>query len=374
MRITRIEPIVLFQERTQAADSSHDAFVVRVHTDAGIVGIGEALSSPAIMKAIVEAPTSHYLARGFAELLIGEDPLQVERLWEKLYRGGLFYGRRGAAIHALSAIDIALWDIRGKALGLPISALLGGAVRPRVRPYASHVLPDTPREAAALAERSVRQGFSAVKMGWGPFCQPGQTAAMDEEFVRALRDAVGPDVDLLIDIGLVWDATTAIQRARRLERYGLYWIEEPLPPDDLEGYARLADAVDTRIATGEELTTRWEFRDLLERGRVDVIQPDIARAGGVTEARRIVDQAELRHTEWAPHVYGTGILQAVAAHMVAASPSGKLLEFCMSDSPLARELVTPPPVIGPDGLFEVPTGPGLGVELDESVVRRFQVG
>src|SRR5581483_8768985 len=145
-----------------------------------------------------------------------------------------------------------------------------------------------------------------------------------------------------------------------------------LPPDDLEGYARLADAVDTRIATGEELTTRWEFRDLLERGRVDVIQPDIARAGGVTETRRIVDQAELRHTEWAPHVYGTGILQAVAAHLVAASPSGKLLEFCMSDSPLARELVTPPPAIGPDGLFEVPTGPGLGVELDESVVRRFQ--
>jgi L-rhamnonate dehydratase len=370
MRINRLEPIVLRAGSTTAADSSLDAFILRIHTDEGITGLGEALSSPTIMRAIVEAPSSHALALGFQDLLLGEDPLQVERLWEKLYRGGIWYGRRGAAIHALSAVDIALWDIRGKVLGLPVSTLLGGAVRHKLRPYASHVMPDTPREAAALAEKSARNGFSAVKLGWGPL---GASAATDEALIRAVREAVGPDVDVMLDVGLVWDATQAIQRVRLFERYRPYWIEEPLPADDFDGYARLADAVDTRIATGEQLTTRWEFRELLDRGRVDVIQPDIARAGGITEVRRIVDMAETRNVEWAPHVYGTGILQLAAAHMVAASPSGKLLEYCMSDSPLIRELVVPPlPTSMLDGLFELPTRPGLGVELDEAVVKRFR--
>jgi len=370
VKITRIESIVLHAGETREADSSYEAFLVRVHTDEGITGIGEALSSPTIMKAIVEAPTSHGVAHGFQDLLLGEDPLQVERLWDKLYRGSIWYGRRGAVIHALSAIDIALWDIRGKALGLPLSTLLGGAVHPRVRPYASHVMPPTPREAAALAERSARQGFTAVKLGWGPL---GQSPATDVALVRAVREAVGPEVDVMIDIGLVWDATTAIQRVRLFEPYNLYWLEEPLPPDDLEGYAKLADTVDTRIAAGEELTTRWEFRDLLERGRVDVIQPDVAHAGGITETRRVIEMAETRNTEWAPHVYGSAVLQTAAAHLVAASPSGKLLEYCMSESPLIRQLTTPPLQIDPDGLFTVPTGPGLGIELDESVVERYRV-
>jgi L-alanine-DL-glutamate epimerase-like enolase superfamily enzyme len=369
MRITRIEPIVLRAGQTREADSSFEAFVVRVHTDAGLVGLGEALSSATVMKAVLEAPTSHGVALGFQDMLLGEDPREPARLWEKVYRGSLFYGRRGAVIHALSAVDIALWDICGQALGLPISTLLGGAVRPRVHPYASHVMPETPEAAGELAERSVRRGFTAVKLGWGPL---GRSAALDEALVRAVREAVGPAVEVMIDIGLCWDAATAIQRARLFERYRPYWLEEPLPPDDLEGYARLADAVDMRIAAGEELTTRWEFRDLLERGRVDVVQPDVARVGGLTEARRVVEMAETRNTEWAPHVYGTGILQVAAAHLVAASPGARFLEYCMSDSPLSRELVQPAPSVA-GGLLEVPTRPGLGVELDESVVRRFQI-
>jgi L-alanine-DL-glutamate epimerase-like enolase superfamily enzyme len=369
MRITGIEPIVLRAGQTRQADSSFEAFVVRVHTDAGVVGIGEALSSATVMRAVLQAPTSHGVALGFQDMLLGEDPLEPERLWDRVYRGSLFYGRRGAVIHALSAIDIALWDIRGQVLGLPISALLGGAIRRRVRPYASHVMPDSPDRAATLAAGSVRQGFTAVKLGWGPL---GRSAALDEALVRAVREAVGPEIEVMIDVGLCWDAATAVQRVRQLERYRPYWIEEPLPPDDLEGYARLADAVDTRIAAGEELTTRWEFRDLLERGRVDVVQPDVARAGGFSETRRVLAMAEARHTEWAPHVYGTGILQVAAAHLVAASPGGHFLEYCMSDSPLSRDLAIPPLPLR-EGLVDVPDRPGLGVTLDEAVLARFRV-
>ena len=293
MKITDVEAIVLRRHDPvrDISDGTQDTLVVRIHTDAGLVGIGEVDSAPEVVKAAIEAPKSHLTCAGFRQLLLGEDPRDVGRLWEKLYRGSLYFGRRGVGIHALSGIDIALWDLCGKALDQPVHRLLGGAHRDRVRAYASTLMPDTPAEAGREAERWASGGFTAVKLGWGGF---GRSLDTDVALVEAARRAVGDRVTLMFDIGLVWDAATAIRQVQRMERFEPYWIEEPLMPDDLRGYRRLADAVDTRIACGEQSVTRWEFEQLLDEGRVDIIQPDIAHAGGLTETRRIAELARLR--------------------------------------------------------------------------------
>ena len=177
----------------------------------------------------------------------------------------------------------------------------------------------------------------------------------------------------MFDIGLVWDAATAIRQVQRMERFEPHWIEEPLMPDDLRGYRRLADAVDTRIACGEQSVTRWEFEQLLDEGRVDVIQPDIAHAGGLTETRRIAELARLRGVPCVPHAFKTGILKAATLHLLAALPEAPFLEFCVWDSPLAQDLVHPRFWIDGDGMVAVPQGPGLGITLNDDVVGRYRV-
>ena len=372
MKITDVEAIVLRcrDEIQDIADGTQDALIVRVHTDEGITGIGEVDSSPMVVKAAIEAPKSHAICSGLRELLLGENPLEIGRLWEKMYRGSIFFGRRGVGIHAMSGIDIALWDIAGKAFGKPVSQLLGGAYVNRVRAYASTLMPDTPAEAAREAEKWASQGFTAVKMGWGGF---GKSADNDVALVAAAREAIGDRVDLLLDIGFCWDAATAIQQVRRFERYRPFWVEEPLPPDDFRGYRKLADAVDTRIACGEELATRWEFEPLMDEARVDVIQPDIARAGGLSETKRIAQMAELRGLPCVPHAWKTGILKAASLHLIASIPNALFLEFVVWDSPLAHDLVQPRFWIEKDGAVPVPEGPGLGITLDEAVLRRYRV-
>jgi len=206
--------------------------------------------------------------------------------------------------------------------------------------------------------------------GWGGF---GRSLANDVALVEAARAAVGDGVELMFDIGLVWDSATAIQQVRRMERFRPYWIEEPLPPDDLAGYRRLADSVDTRIAAGEQSVTRWDFVELLEQGRVDVIQPDIAHAGGITETRRIAELARLRDVLTVPHAFKTGILKAATLHFLAALPDAPFLEFCVWDSPLAHDLTEPRFWIERDGTVAVPQGPGLGITLNEDVLARYRV-
>src|SRR5262249_36766506 len=252
------------------------------------------------------------------------------RLWEKLYRGSLYFGRRGVGIHALSGIDIALWDLCGKALHQPVHRLLGGAHRDRVRAYASTLMPEAPADAGREAARGPASGCTAVRLGWGG-C--GRSLDTDVARVEATRRAVGDRVTLMFDIGLVWDAATAIRQVQRMERFEPYWIEEPLMPDDLRGYRRLADAVDTRIACGEQSVTRWEFEQLLDEGRVDVIQPDIAHAGGLTETRRIAELARLRGVPCVPHAFKTGILKAATLHLPPPIPQTPLLDFYTSHSP-----------------------------------------
>jgi L-rhamnonate dehydratase len=371
MRITDVETIILRLPAVQMiADGSQDALIVRVHTDEGITGIGEVDASPEVIRAIIEAPRSHQLCVGLRELLVGEDPTCVRELWDKMYRGSIFYGRRGAALMAMSGVDIALWDIYGQATGRPVHKLLGGSFRRSIRAYASTLMPHTPKEAAAEASRWAEAGFTAIKFGWGGF-----DGASDggESLICAIREAVGDDVDILLDIGFAWEPTAALEYARRLEQYHPFWIEEPFWPDDVEAYAHLADAIDTRVAAGEEETSRYAFRDLIDRGHVDVVQPDVARAGGLTEVQRIADLADMRSRACVPHAWSTGILKAASLHMNAAMPNALFLEFCVWDSPLNKELVEPHFWIDGKGEVEIPTGPGLGVTLNEEVVKRYRV-
>jgi L-rhamnonate dehydratase len=237
--------------------------------------------------------------------------------------------------------------------------------------YASAIMPETPEEAGALVARHIDQGYTAVKLGWGPLGRV--SARRDVDLVRAARMAAGA-ADLMIDIGLVWDAAQAIKMARRFEEFDLFWLEEPLPPDDLDGYARLSDAVDLRIAAGEQETTYRGFVALAEQGHVDVLQPDLSRAGGLTPAVRIAQYAHDRNILCVPHAFSTGILVAASLHFVAGMPHGRLTEFTVSDSPIARDLLTTPFRLEPDGSVRVPQGPGLGVTLDHEVLHRYAQG
>jgi L-alanine-DL-glutamate epimerase-like enolase superfamily enzyme len=371
MKITNVEAIILRQPGVDAAiaDGSQDALLVRVHTDEGITGIGEVDSQPNIIKAIIDAPASHANAAGLGGLLIDEDPLEIDRLWEKMFHRSIYYGRRGAAIHAMSGIDIALWDIKGKALGLPVYRLLGGPHRTRFRAYASTLMPDTPAQTEDVVAGLVEQGFTAIKLGWGPF---GTDADLDVDLVAAARRAAGDGIDLMFDIGNGWpSADHAIRQVRRFEDYQPYWVEEPFMPDDIEAYAKLADTVETRIAAGEEDSTRWGFRDLIERGKVDVVQPDVTRAGGVSECLRIAQLAALHDREIVTHSWSTGIIKAASLHFLAAVPRSNLFEYCVQETALNQEL-TKERFPLQDGNVSVPEGPGLGIEIDDGVVERYR--
>jgi L-rhamnonate dehydratase len=372
LKITNVEAIILRQPEMDVskADGSQDALLIRIETDDGITGFGEVDSLPSVVKAIVDAPPSHAIASGLCHLLIGENPLEIDRLWHKLYRGSIYYGRQGPAIHAISGIDIALWDIKGKALGQPIHRLLGGPHRSSIRAYASTLMPDTPEETARVVTELVGRGFTAVKLGWGPF---GRDADLDVALVRAARQAAGDEVELMFDIGLGWpNADHAIRQVWRFEEYRPYWVEEPLWPDDVAGYRKLADAVGTRIACGEEDATRWGFAQLMERSRVDVIQPDVTRAGGISECLLIAQLAELEGVAMVPHAWSTGIIKAATLHLIGAMPNATFLEYCVQETAL-NQLLTVERFPLVDGMVALPDRPGLGIEIDEEVVRRYAV-
>lgn len=370
MKITDIEAIPLRLPDVDDArcDGTQDALIIRVHTDQGLIGLGEVDSSPTVAKAIIDAPASHMLARGLRTILVGHDPFDVQMLWHKMVEGTIYFGRSGAALQAIAGVDMALWDIVGQATGQPVHKFLGGGYRDRVRVYASMIMPETPEEVHEQVSKFVAQGYTAIKLGWGPLGRVSDS--LDIELVRAARDAAGSR-DLMLDIGLVWDAAQATKMARRFEAFDVFWIEEPLPPDDLTGYARLADSVDVRIAAGEQETTFRGFVDLIEKGHVDVVQPDLARAGGLTPAVRLAQYAYDHNILCVPHAFSTGILVAASLHYVASMPHGQLAEFTVSESPIARDLLTRPFHLETDGTVRVPQTPGLGVQLNEEVLRRY---
>ena len=375
MKITDVEAIVLRQAVVNEgiADGSQDDLVVRIHTDEGITGIGEVDSSPELVQALVQAPSSHAVAVSLRDVLIGEDPMDVERLWQKMYRGLIYFGRRGIAIHAISGLDIALWDIKGKALGKPVFELLGTPHRDRVRAYASMLMPDTTGEVTEAILALKEQNFTAVKLGWGPL---GKDSRQDVALAAAAKEAAGDGVEIMIDSGLgyVADAKRAIEVAREYEQIGIYWLEEPFEPDEYEAYAELADTVDIRVAAGEQDTTVWGFRELIERGHVDLVQPDVTRCGGITELLRIAALAREHGVETVPHAWKSGIIKAASLHVNAVLPDALFQEYCVAETPINTLLTRERLPIDAEGLLTVPNGPGLGVEIDTDVLERYRVG
>lgn len=347
--------------------------IIRVTTDAGITGYADVESQPHVVRAIIDAPPSGADGgfEGLKSVLIGKDPFDVERLWYDMYMASVYYGRRGAAIQAISAIDIALWDIIGKALSLPVYKLLGGGFRNKVRAYASTLFRSDAPSMREACKRYAGEGFTAVKFGWGVF---GQDRDQDIRLVEAARLALGDHIDLLIDTGWYVHRTPkeAIELVRGIEPYRPFFVEELLHPEDYDGYARVAGAVDSLIAAGEQEATEWGFKTLIERGGVDVIQPDISRCGGFTVARKVVHMAEMNGRLCVPHAWVSDLLTAATLHLNAYMRRAVFLEFNVTSSPLSREICKPP-IRMKDGYVDVPQGPGLGVEVDEAAIERYRI-
>jgi L-alanine-DL-glutamate epimerase-like enolase superfamily enzyme len=371
MKISRVEPIHLrLPQVNERCDGSQETLVVKVHTDAGITGVGEVDSSAVVAKAIIEAPLSHRICRGLAECVLGQDPFEIDRLVHCMYEGTIFFGRQGAVIQAMSGIEIALWDIVGKATERPVYQLLGGAFRKKFRAYASILFGDTPAETEQIGRRWAGAGFRAVKFGWGPM---GQSEASDLAHVRAARQGIGSDTELMVDAGLCWDTATALRRARQFEPFNLAWLEEPLHPDNHQGYARLSAQSPIRIAAGEEICDIKEFREIMDVGGIDVAQVDVTRVGGLARSKRIGWDSAERHRLCVNHSYKTGVNIAASLHFVAALPNTHYFEYCVEQGALRKSLTRQTfPVV--DGEIAVPEEPGLGIELDEAIVAKYRVG
>lgn len=350
--------------------------VVKVSTDAGITGYSDMETCASVAKACVDAPRwsqeeGMECFDGLATLLIGENPLEVERLWYRMYRGSIYYGRRGVAIQAISAIDIALWDICGKFYGQPVHILLGGKWRDRVRAYASTLFRPEPQAMKDAVRGYLDQGFTAVKFGWGVF---GKNPYRDVTLVEAAREALGDRHDLLVDTGWFVERTPkeAIQLVRSIEQFQPFLVEELLHPEDYDGYRQVAQSVGVRIACGEQEATEWGFQTLIERGGVDVLQPDLTRCGGFTVARKIVHMAERANRLVIPHSWSSDLLTAASLHLTAFQRRAEFVEFSTSYGPLSRGLVKQPLRLI-DGYLPVPDGPGLGVEVDDATIERYRI-
>ncbi len=381
MKIASVEAMVLKSEGLyRSPDSAEEPpgptymGLVKVTTDNGLVGYSDMETSATVAKAAIDAPRwsepGMECFDGLASLVVGENPLEVERLWYKMWRGSVYYGRRGVAIQAISAIDIALWDICGKFYSQPVHILLGARHCDRVRAYASTLFRPTPQDMREAARRYIDEGFTAVKFGWGVF---GTDESRDVALVEAARAELG-NRDLLVDTGWFVERTPkqAIQLVRRIEPFRPYFVEELLHPEDYDGYARVAEAVDVPIACGEQEATEWGFHELIHRARVDVLQPDLTRCGGFTAARKIVHMAELANRLVIPHSWSSDLLTAASLHLNAFQRRPVLVEFNTSQGPLSRELVREPLRLD-DGYLRVPTGPGLGVEVDDGAIARFRI-
>jgi L-rhamnonate dehydratase len=379
MRITDVETLILrLPETLDVGDSSQDLLVVRVHTDTGLIGIGEADTSPEVGRAVIDAPLSHQVCRGLRGVVVGRDPFDRGALWREMYGATMFYGRGGAAAQAISAIDLALWDLAGKETGRPVYQLLGGAMRPQVRAYASVLMPDEPAEAEALVRSLVAEGFGAVKLGWGGL---GRDLPTDEALVAAaIRGAAANGgasgavpADIMIDTaGHSWrhDFRYVERLAMILAELGVFWLEDPFPPDDYASYARLR-VPGLRIAAGEEECTPAGFERLLGTGGIDVVQPDPSRAGGLTGCVRVAERADSLGIALAPHAWSSPLVRASALHLCAAMPNALMLEFSRNPSPFERVFDTGMARIG--GIVAPVDRPGLGVEFDMDAAREFLV-
>jgi len=341
--------------------------IVRVRTDEGLEGAGE------VRMVNHTRAVLGYLDHAIPTHVLGSDPFEIEALVRRMWRDD--FERAGATVMSgIAAVEIACWDIVGRALGQPVHRLLGGAVRPRIKAYANgwYTVERTPEEFHAAARRVVERGYLALKLD--PFGAGSYELAPDERrralsLVEAVRDAIGPDAELLIEMHGRFTPAAAISIARDLEPFAPSWIEEPVPPDNLAALEKVSRRVSIPVATGERIHVRHEFRELLERQAADVIQPDVTTVGGILEARKIAAWAESHHVLVAPHNVGGPISTAAALQLAACTPNFKIQEHFNDFAEAHVKLAASgnPEVV--DGYFDVPAGPGLGVTLDEDVVR-----
>ena len=394
MRIVKVEPILLRGEdayrSTAGADEATDngdwQLLVRVATDEGLEGWADVETLGPAAVTIISGPGMGITGfKALGELLIGENPLHIERLWDKLYVGSAYYGRRGVAMQCISAIDNCLWSIRAQAAGVSLATLLGGARRDRIRAYASTLFRDTPEGMAQAARDYVAKGFRAVKFGWGVF---GEDKGRDRELVAAARDALGPDRDLLVDPGwypVGWKNPPSLSgpmRSRReaielcewLADYGVGWVEDFIHPERFDEYAHVRAASPTPVAAGEQVATIWDFERFIKSGCVDVIQPDLSRCGGVTVARQVAIMAHEEGVDLAPHSWLTHLLTGYSLQLIATLPRARFVEFNVSQSALTRRVCKGTPfALAEDGAVRIPDGVGIGVEVDADFIKAHRV-
>ena len=348
----------------QPDDNVHT--LVAVLTDEGVTGIGSVFTNEALVRGALQV---------LQPLYTGENALEPERVSEKLHQHTFWQGRGGAITHAISGIDIALWDILGKVTGQPVGRLLGGRYRERVRPYAS-LLMDEPARMAEHLHALKAQGLRAFKIGWGPFGR--HSNALDEAIVAAARDAIGPDAQLMVDPGgsdAFWAQgyKWALRTAQMLANYGVDWFEEPLRPDALDDFVRLRAAAPVPISGGEVLTRRQSFVPWLQAGAFDIVQPDVTKVGGISEERRIAWMAQEHGIRFIPHGWNTAVGLAADLQLASAFADTNLVEYC-TGSPYIDDLPAGGWQLDADGMLAIPDAPGLGLRLDSDAIAKYTRG
>jgi L-alanine-DL-glutamate epimerase-like enolase superfamily enzyme len=371
MKIDRVQAYPLRYPEPHDSGKLRYLTLVKVETDEGASGWGECISqwpeAALAVKVIVD--------RGLGPLITGRDPFQIRGLWELMRGHSTWYGTGGIATFAISAIDIALHDLKAGALGIPVYELLGGKVTPRFRAVASIILDTVNLDATAREFAGyVSRGYTAVKGGWGKSAETafGLDAKRDLQLVKTVREAVGPDVAFMVDVGthVKWDVAHAIQMTRRFEDYGIHWIEEPLPLHDFEGYLQLRGAVQTLIATGEKGWTVQEFQRMIDSGIADFLMPDVGKAEGITGVKQVIESAALKHQFYNPHSWSSAINTAASLHLVAAATNAIFFELKPNPNPMQHELVEDP-IDQFGGWVQAPDKPGLGIKVREDVVRNY---
>jgi L-alanine-DL-glutamate epimerase-like enolase superfamily enzyme len=389
LKITDVECHVLLAPDYDASftSSAQDSFVVVIRTDGGVTGIGECDANPWMAKTCIEAPGTHTMGLCIKEMLIGADPFQIGDLWKKMYLGTAMNGRRGMIIHAMSAVDMALWDLCGKALGMPVHELLGGATRTHITPYASlqpagHRYEEYRDALCASAEKAKALGFRAMKTEItmnGPYGHGGMRESYERhtEVLAAVRKTVGPDVTLMVDVQYLWkDAATCLETVKDWGEFNIYFLETPLWSDNVKEMAKLVEKAPMKIAFGEWLATRFEFEELMDVGKVQVAQPDVGRVGGIGEAKIVCDMAKARGRTIVPHCWKTGISISGTAHLAFVTNHCAFIEYLppqLCHERLRRELAQEELVLLPDGTIPLPTKPGLGVEVNWDAVKSYKV-
>ena len=372
MKITRIQTHLLTYEYkpdevwswSGGKTLRRNAIFVRISTDSKIEGfgeIGETAFLPQSVKKIVEEQ--------FVPLLLGEDPLNIERLWHKMYIRSSHYGRKGAVIPIISGLDIALWDIAAKYVRQPLYRILGGACRERIRLYASAGMEQPIPEMIEDVKNYRQQGYTAIKI------RIGTDFEKDLERIRTIREQIGTDLDIMADAGQCytdhpWTDFTALRVARRLEPFDLFWLEEPLHPDNIEGFRRLCGATTVPIAAGENEFTRFGFQQLLYPRAVDIVQPDVTRSGGISECKKIADMASACHLPCAPHVFGSAVGLMANIHFIISTANCIILEHDRTVNPLRDSLLIEPLSVE-RGTIGAPKVIGLGVNLEEDIESRY---